>query len=453
MKLKPYLDIVKLVWPLALGMINTAVMQFADRAYLSSYSQEALGAVLPAGMLMWIFGGFFQSVIGYSSVFVGQFYGEGAASRCRETYRGALLLAVAAGLASLPLCPLGDGILSLTTSDAALLADKRAYYGILMLGAVFVYGQMAAASYFTGLGRTRIVFWVNLLGNVLNIALDPLLIFGCDAGVLQIRPMGIAGAAYASLAAMAVQMVVLVFAAERAIRPVPPRPACRMDILRRIMRFGVPSGLYTILNMISFAIFVFVTEHVGETESEQKLALAVSTSCFTVNYLVFAPMEGFSLGASTLVAQAIGRGDRDAAARAARRTLILGVGFVAVIATLVLLLAHEVLDIFDEAANGDVAAFHALGMKLLALMAVWLLFDAADVIIGGALKGAGDTKFVMTWALVCAFFLWLPLVFLVRHFHNTMPALWSTMILYVVVIFAGSAIRWRRGKWRRIHLT
>ena len=62
MKLKPYLDIVKLVWPLALGMINTAVMQFADRAYLASYSQEALGAVLPAGMLMWIFGGFFLFV-------------------------------------------------------------------------------------------------------------------------------------------------------------------------------------------------------------------------------------------------------------------------------------------------------------------------------------------------------------------------------------------------------
>ena len=453
MKLKPYLDIVKLVWPLALGMINTAVMQFADRAYLASYSQEALGAVLPAGMLMWIFGGFFQSVIGYSSVFVAQFYGEGEPSRCRETYRCALLLAVVAGLMSLPLRVFGDGILALTTADAALLDDKRAYYDILILGAVFVYGQMAAASYFTGLGRTRIVFWVNLLGNLLNIALDPLLIFGCDWGPLQIRPMGIAGAACASLAAMAVQMAVMLFEAERAVRGVPAAPACRPDLLRRILRFGVPSGLYTILNMISFTIFVFVTEHVGETESEQKLALAVSTSCFTVNYLIFAPMEGFALGASTLVAQAIGRGDRDAAAVAARRTLILGVGFVAAVAALALLFAHEILDIFDGAANGDVAAFHALGMNLLALMAAWMLFDAADVILGGALKGAGDTKFVMTWALVCAFLVWLPLVFLVRHFRNTMPALWSTMIVYVIVVFAGSAVRWRRGAWRRLRLT
>ena len=446
MKLKPYIDILKLVWPLALGMINNAVMQFADRAYLAHHSLGALDAVLPAGMLMWMFAGFFQSVVGYSSVFVGQFHGEGSPARCRETYRGALLVAVASGFFSLPLTGLGDWILTNTTENATLLADECVYYRILMAGAFFVYGQMAAASYFTGLGRTRIVFWVNLLGNLLNVALDPLLIFGCDFGWLQIPRLGIAGAAYATIAAMALQMVVLMAVAERAVRAVPSAPEERWRILGKVLRFGIPSGLYTILNMISFAIFVFVTEDVGELE------LAVSNACFTVNYLLFAPMEGFSLGASTLVAQAIGRGDRDAAARAARRTIVLGVGFVLLLSVLALLFADGILDLFASTAGSQAEEFHALGTTLLLLMAGWLLFDAADVILGGALKGAGDTKFVMVWALVCAFAVWLPLVFLVRHFHNTMPALWSTMIVYVVVICAGSVIRWRRGKWRKIRL-
>ena len=73
--------------------------------------------------------------------------------------------------------------------------------------------------------------------------------------------------------------------------------------------------------------------------------------------------------------------------------------------------------------------------------------DDADVIVSGALKGAGDTHFVMTWILVTAFLFWLPLVFAVRHWHNTMPALWGTMVVYVVVICIGSFIRWRRGSW------
>ena len=83
-------------------------------------------------------------------------------------------------------------------------------------------------------------------------------------------------------------------------------------------------------------------------------------------------------------------------------------------------------------------------------MAAWQVFDAADVIISGALKGAGDTGFVMWWILVVAFGFWLPLVFVVVKFCNTMPALWATMVAYVVFMFVGSIIRWKRGKWMSI---
>ena len=280
-------------------MINNAVMQFVDRAYLAHSSMNALEAVLPAGMLMWIFAGFFQSVVGYSSVLVGQYYGAGMRGKCRETYHVAMAFAVVFGILSVPLVPFGNWILTLTASSERLLADEKSYFSLLMLGGFAVYVQMAAASYFTGQGRTRIVFWVNLIGNVLNVALDPVLIFGWF-GCPQ---LGIAGAAYATVFSMVVQCVVLVAAVWRA-----PDATTRIDpsdrsIVFTLLRFGVPSGLYTILNTLSFTVFVFVTGGVGSLE------LAVSNACFTVNYLLFAPMEGFSIGASTLVAQAIGRGD------------------------------------------------------------------------------------------------------------------------------------------------
>ena len=440
MKLKPYLDILKLVWPLALGMINNAVMQFVDRAYLAHDSMRALEAVMPAGMLMWIFAGFFQSVIGYSSVFVGRYHGAGDAGNCRATYRVALALAAVFGALSLPLVPAGGAILRATASSPELLQDEVSYYNVLMYGAFAIYGQMAAASYFTGRGKTRIVFWANLVGNVFNIALDPFLIFGWCG----IPRLGIAGAAYATVFAMFVQMVILLTAARRKTGDGSTVRLFDCSIASRILRFGVPSGLYTVLNMLSFTIFVFVTGGVGD------LALAVSNACFTVNYLLIAPMEGFSLGASTLVSQALGRGEPEEAAGAARRTMALGVGFVAVCSAAVLALAHPILEIFASRAGESAEVFHSLGFTLFALMAAWQVFDAADVILSGALKGGGDTKFVMWWMLVVAFAVWLPIVFVVRRFHNTMPALWSTMVVYVVVIFVGSLVRWRRGKWKSI---
>ena len=440
--MKPYIDILRLVWPLALGMINNAVMQFVDRIYLAHDSMESLEAALPAGMLMWIFAGFFQAVVGYSSVFVAQYHGAGEEANCRASTRAAFMLAVVAGVLSLPLVSIGGWFLSFSAPSAAVLEREKSYFMITMLGSFFVYAQTAAAAYFTGRGWTRIVFWVNLLGNVFNVALDPFLIFGwCGC-----PKMGIAGAAVATVASMALQWVVLEFALRRDWAGAPKSQGVR-KIALRILRFGVPAGCYTVLNILSFTIFVFVTGGVGE------LDLAVSNACFTVNYLLIAPMEGFALGASTLVAQAIGRGDANAAARDARRTVALGVGFVAVLSLAALLLARPILSMFvsgDLAGDPEsLARFHSLGFTLFLLMAAWQLFDAADVIISGALKGAGDTKFVMWWMLVSSFGMWLPGVFVVRSLHNTMTALWLTMIGYVVVICVGSFVRWRHGAWRR----
>jgi len=440
-------------------MVNNAVMQFVDRAYLARDAMASLEAVLPAGILAWIFMSFFQSLVGYSGVFVAQYQGVGDASKCRKCYHAAVVLSVVSGLLMLPLLPFGDRILALTAPSAELLALERTYYDISLLGGFFVCGQMAVSSYFTGRGRTRIVFWVNLLGNLLNILLDPILIFGIDWNVpfctcdlrLHLPRLGIAGAAYATVFATAVQWVVLAVAAHRdpSGRCVSPDgiPGDTTGVLaRRILRFGIPAGLYEILNMTSFAIFVFVTGGVGD------VALAASNACFSVNYLLFAPMTGFALGAQTLVGQARGRGDEAGAAVAFWRTLALALGFVAVAGGAMVVFHRPILALFAPADALASAEFHSLGATLFLIMSAWMFFDAADVVVSGALKGAGDTKFVMAWMLLCAFVVWLPVVFLVRAHHNTMPALWSTMVLFVVIICVGSLVRWHRGKWRRIKL-
>ena len=299
--------------------------------------------------------------------------------------------------------------------------------------------HMAVSSYFTGRGRTRIVFWVNLIGNLFNATLDPLLIFG----MWGLPRLGIAGAAYATVAATALQWVVLSVAARRAGGSIDGVKF--MPLAGRILRFGVPSGAYTVLNMLSFTIFVFVTGRAGD------VAFAVSNACFSVNYMLFAPMEGFAIGAAILVGQAQGRGDSVAAHINAMRTLALGVGFVVVLSLLAVALSRPILSLFatDPAVRDE---FFSLGFTLFVMMAAWQVFDAADVIISGALKGAGDTRFVFWWMLITAFGFWLPLVGLVAVLHNTMPALWGTMIAYVVVICIGSFVRWRRGCWRSISL-
>ena len=443
--MKRYLEILRLVWPLALGMVNNAIMQFVDGVFLARESLESLEASLPASMLAILVMGFFQSVVAYSGTFVAQYHGADDSHGIRMSYRAGLVITLAAGILAIAVIPLGLWAAPLMSENPAVVARASSYYAIVSVGAIALCGQMAASSYFTGRGKTRLVFWVNVLGNAVNIALDPILIFGfCGCPRL-----GMAGAAYATVAAMFVQWGVLAWCAERDLRSLHGSGAADeprlWPLVGKVLRYGVPSGAYSALNILSFTIFVFVTGRIGDQE------FAVSNACFKVNYFLFAPMEGFSICAATLVGQAQGRGDSAAAHRDAMRTLLLGLSLVAVLSALSVVFYRPILSLFASP-GVQLSTFYALGFWLFVLMAAWQIFDATDVIVSGALKGAGDTHFVMWWMTFCAFGLWLPLVWLVAKWHNTMTALWGTMVVYVVVICAGTLVRWYNGGWKRIKL-
>jgi MATE family multidrug resistance protein len=444
-----YKSIVKLVWPLALGMANNAIMQFADRVFLSRESEISLAAVFPASMLALVFTSFFQSIVAYSGTFVAQFKGAEDTRGCVRSFSAGLALSVISSIAIMLLIPVGFYIFESSGHTGELLAKEKMYYGIIMSGGFATCAATAAQCYFTGLGSTRIVFWANIFGNVLNIVLNYFLIFGCGV----IPPLGIAGAAIATIISQLSQFALLSsFAVKR-----PEINGLKnlfnhgwlefRDLLWRIIKIGSPAGVYSVLNVLSFTIFVFITANVGVTE------LAVSNAVFAVNYLLLAPVEGFAVGAGTLVGQYQGAGRNDWAWKAGNMTLVLAESFIIVGATLAVIFYRPLLSLFIENAQAARAEqFMSLGFILFLLMAAWQCFDTADVTIAGALKGAGDTKFVMVLMLVCAFLIWMPLLFIVNHFHPTMPALWATMIVYIIIISIATIARWKWGPWRKIKL-
>lgn len=451
MNVRAYLDVLRLVWPLALGMANNAVMQFTDRVFLARFSSEALEAVFPAAMLAFLFIGFFQSVIAYTGTFVAQYHGARSFRGCRNSYRAGLRLSWLSGLLLLLAIPLGEWIVNWSGHAPHLIALEKRYFSITMAGGVFTCAIMAVQSYFTGIGETRLVFWANVFGNITNIALDYLLIFGLG----PIPAGGITGAAFATVIAQGLQFGLLYAFAHRRLRQKRAEPETPPDstslpfgeLIRRILRFGTPAGLYTVLNMLSFTIFVFLTGRIGATD------FAASNAVFSVNYLLLAPIEGFAIAAGTLVGQHQGAQDPARAYQQGYRTLLLALVYIFFAAVVVLAFYRPIMDLFiGDTSSLDPHRFHTLGLTLTWLMLAWQLFDCTDVVLSGALKGAGDTRFVLYWMLFCSFGFWMPLLFFVYRFWPTMPALWTTMIIYIALTCTGTLIRWQRGPWRKIRL-
>ena len=101
-------------------MVNNAVMQFVDRAFLAGHSMEAFQAVLPASALSWIFLGFFQAVAAYSGVFVAQYHGAKNPRMCGVSYGAATLIAFGSGALVAALAPVfADG----TRDEAAVVVN------------------------------------------------------------------------------------------------------------------------------------------------------------------------------------------------------------------------------------------------------------------------------------------------------------------------------------------
>jgi MATE family multidrug resistance protein len=94
----------------------------------------------------------------------------------------------------------------------------------------------------------------------------------------------------------------------------------------------------------------------------------------------------------------------------------------------------------------------AIGFPMMVAMSLWGLFDTANIVLTGALRGVGDTRFVMLYMLVMGWGLWIPGELLILYRGGTVLHAWYWLAVYVALLSFGFLWRWRGGRWRQIDL-
>ena len=433
--------------PLILSMASYTIMQFCDRVFLSRYSSVTIQAALPAGVLAHTLICFFQALTGYAGTFTAHYHGAKDPAQCVRATAQGLWLALASWPLILLQIPLGTWLMTLGGHAPEVLAAEKTYFVILMAGGVMVPLNSAIGGYFMGIGRTKVNMVANTLGCSLNIVLNYAMIFG-HWGV---PAMGIAGAAYATLISGFVTCLVQValFLKERHVLSVGWRAALRLDLplVGRIVRFGLPSGLQLVMDVGSFAVFIMLTGRLGD------LALAASNIAFSVNNLAFAPLLGFGLAASTVVGHHQGARHPEAARRAGYTGLKMGLIYMCVIGATFVLFPKGYFELFrskDAAFSAD--QLLSLGRPMLLMMTAWGLLDTVSIVLSGALKGAGDTRFVMVYMILGSWLVLVPGSLLLLHAGAGILGLWGWLAVYVCVLAVGFWWRWQQGRWKNIRV-
>ena len=435
--------------PLVASTMTTLVMQFTDRVFLANYSLDAIAAALPAGVVFYLFVYFFMGTAGYVNVFIAQYTGSGSLHRVGAALWQGIYFSILASLAMLLLYFCAGPIFRLGGHSPEVQQLEVVYFRVLCLGSGFLVVGTALSCFYSGRGMTRPVMIINLVGAVINIPLDYALI----NGIWIFPELGILGAGLATALAwvvIAICYVIIIFTRENdRVFGVWKNRLFESELFGRLLRYGVPGALQFCMDIFAFTFFIFMVGRIGKFE------LAITNIVLSIESISFQPLMGFSLGTSTLVGQALGRGRPEEAVAVAKATTHIACLYMLVLMLLFVGLPKPLIVLFrpDNMPVESWPRMVHLGTVLLRFVACYVLFDAFYMILIGVLKGAGDTRFIMWSVIILSVFgMLLPVYIGVAYFGGGIYFIWSWASFYVFLLAAVSFWRYRQGRWKEMRV-
>lgn len=443
-----YREFLVIAFPMILSTASWSIQHFVDRVFLTWYSTDALAASLPAAMTNFVFVSLFLGMAGYVNTFVAQYVGAGRSWRVGPSlWQGAYLALFSAGVGLL-VAQLATPLFDLVGHDAAVRSNEVTYFRILCYGVGPLTLSTAMSCFYSGRGRTWPVLAVNVAATVFNIVVDYVLIFGRWGA----PEMGMRGAAWATVgsAIFTTLLFVLLLSRSSYRREFAIFSGWRFDraLFGRLLRFGGPSGLNFMLDILSFTLFILIAGRIG------RLELTATNLAFNINSLAFMPLIGAGIALSTMVGQRLGRDDPAAAEYCTWTGVHLALGYMGVMALAYSLLPDLFLMPYGAGAQGpEFETARDMARQLLRFVAFYCVFDAAYMMFTAALKGAGDTRYVMLASLLMGVTIMVaPPLIAVEWFDAGVFVVWIFICAYLAAGAVVFYLRFRGGKWKSMRV-
>jgi len=149
-----------------------AVMIFTDRYFMSQIDPVHMAAALGGGVASFFCLSLFIGVLSYANALVAQYYGAGEITKCPRVVTQGLIMALLSMPLLLVISYFVGQIFSAMGHDPRQVELERIYFYILMLGCFFTLSKVCIASYFSGIGRTKVVMIADVLGMMMNVPLS-----------------------------------------------------------------------------------------------------------------------------------------------------------------------------------------------------------------------------------------------------------------------------------------
>ncbi|NQS99727.1 MAG: MATE family efflux transporter [Candidatus Omnitrophica bacterium] len=426
-----------LAFPMMLGNILQTAFNMIDMIWVGRLGPEAIAAVAMSGVVIMVIITLIMGIATGTQSLISRYTGAG---NLRQAEAVATQTLIIGAIASVILVGIGlifaRPILQILGAQAEVLQLGTAYLKIILVGGLVMVYLFLINSIFRATGDAFTPMLLMVGATVLNIVLDPLMIFG-----IGFPRMGVAGAALATVLSRGIASLVGMYFLLRGFSRLKlsiARFKINLKIMLQIIKVGFPNSVHMSLRSIVGLILMAIVARYG---SYAIAAYGIGLRVFSV---VIMPGFALATSAATLVGQNLGARKLTRAVTSARQaagfyTVLMGVAAVAFF-----IFSPRLISIFNTQPE-----IIKLGSEYLKITCFSYVFIAQGLVLGRALMGAGDTIMPMIIAAFTLLGIQIPLALLLTNQAQIgLSGVWWAILISSVLQGVLTIAWFNRGSWQ-----
>jgi len=427
--------------PIIVSNLLQSVLEIVDMYFVGRLGAEALAGVAMSMTLMMVLATFVIGLVTATTAFIARHHGAEEYDVIGTIIQHSLYIGLAFSLV-LAVCGIffSDDLLQLLGADATVTAVGAPYLTILFLGSFTMIELWIVTTSFQSCGNAVTPMIIMVGVNILNIILNPVLIFG----IAGFPAFGVAGSALATILSRGIGLVVsLVLLLHYAPKlRFPKTLGIDFSLIRRILEVAIPNSIQSGLRSGTFLVMMAFVAFYGTA--------AIAGYGIAERLELIALMPGFAIATATavIVGQNLGAKQPERAEEGVKLSLIFYGAFMLVISCCYYVFAEQLFWFFDPSGISE-----AIGVSYFHAVAPFYVIMAASIILSFALNGAGDTKKPMYATLFSMVLIQIPLACILPHmFGMGITGIWIAVITGIIVQAVLLRYMFRQGNWKTVAL-
>lgn len=432
-------NIYKLSWPIFIELLLFTLLGTVDTIMLSNFSDTAVGSVGVSNRILFLFAIVVNVLALGIGVVSAQYLGANQEQKAKDTVVtgifGNLIIGV---ILSMVVIVFGKTFIQLIGTDPIFIEDSLTYILIVGFSLVFVSVRVGLSTAFRSFSHPKIVMIIMGVGNLVNILINAILIYG----LFGAPSLGVQGAAIGTLVARIVMVVLLIIFAYKILKIKLHKVRLYITQLKKILYVGIPGAAENVMYNISQVFILYFINQIG--------AKAVIAQSYTMLILSYVFIFSFAVASanSIIVGYYIGEKNPEPAFKHTFKTFKISVMIIILITGLLNIFAYQLIGLFTK----DVEITTMI-RNVLYIAIVIEIGRAMNMVFIAALRSVGDTIFPVVMAIVSMFGIAVlfTYIFAIR-LELGIIGVFLAIAMDEIIRGLSMVIRWYRKKWMRIEL-